>query len=130
MASRDLASAAFSNTVEQIVTADFATLYDTYQNTSIAPTTGSGTPSSNVTTIGRLLDPSGTPARVFVNFDVNEMALPAEYGPLLDLDGDGVLSNTDCSGYYELLPAHLTLTYQTSSGPVTRHLFIVLGSRS
>ncbi|MBI4584341.1 MAG: hypothetical protein HY717_10005 [Planctomycetes bacterium] len=130
LASRDLVSAAFSNAVEQLANADFSTLYSTYQYTNIAPATGTGSPGSNVTTAGSLVDFYGYPARVLVSFDVNETALPAEYGPVGDLDGDGALTSTDCSTTYEILPTHLSLTYQTSNGVLTKHMYIVLGSRS
>jgi hypothetical protein len=101
-----------------------------YNNTTLAPQAGSGSPGTSVTTIGSLLDASGNPARVLVTFDVDETSLSAEYGPIADLDGDGVLNTTNCSASYRLLPAHLSLTYQTSSGTEVRHLFVVLGSRS
>ncbi len=130
LANRDLVSAAFSNAVEQLANADFSTLYSTYQNATIAPATGTGSPGYNVATAGGLVDFYGNPARVLVSFDVNETALPAEYGPVADLDGDGALTSADCSATYEILPTHLALTYQTSNGLVTRHMYIVLGNRS
>jgi hypothetical protein len=130
MASRDLVVDAFSNAVEELGKADFATLYSKYNNTTIAPTPGTGTVSPNVAMIGSLLDPAGNPARVSVTFHVNETNLPEEYGPVGDLDGDGNLNTANCSATYHLLPAHLSITFQTSSGLVTSDLFVLLGSRN
>ena len=70
----------------------------------------------------------GTPQMidVQVHFDTNETALPAAYGPVADLDGDGALSTTDVSARYSLLPARLTVTYGTSYGTETRTMYLVL----
>ncbi len=130
LSNHDLAVAALSNGMEQLDRADFATLYAKFNNTFITLTSGTGMPSSNVTTIGRLTDPAGNPARVFVTFHVNETNLPSDYGPVRDIDGDGALISINCSTTYKLLPAHLSITYQTSAGVATSDLYVVLGRRS
>ena len=79
--------------------------------------------------LASLRDAAGSPARVAVQFFLNETDLPAEFGPILDLDGDGALDTVDCSDTYQLLPARLTLTYDTPRGPVTRQKFVILGRR-
>ena len=75
-----------------------------------------------------VLLPDGSPAAVDVSFDVNETALPPEYGPLADLDGDGVNMTRDVSGTYVLLPARLTLDYAMSYGLERKVLFLVLAN--
>jgi type II secretory pathway pseudopilin PulG len=61
---------------------------------------------------------------------VNETALPAEFGPVLDIDGNAGLTTLDCKDSYKLLPVRLTLRYATRHGPETRDLFLVLGGNS
>jgi Tfp pilus assembly protein PilV len=131
MATRDLVSTAFANAVEALSSADFSTLYVTYNNTYLVPPVDytEGPSGETQTEIGELKDSAGNPARVQVNFDVNETALPSEYGPVADIDGDGALNTTDCSATYEILPTRLTLTFQTPTGTETRTLHLVLGTR-
>lgn len=129
ISTRDRVWSAYSNAVETLNNSDFSTLYDTYDKTFLAPPTGI-TVTGKTTEAGELLGADGNPARVFVSFDVNETALPAEYGPVGDLDGDGALNTPDVSATYRLLPTRLTITYQTARGLETRQIFIVLGSRN
>jgi len=68
-------------------------------------------------------------AAVLVRFEVNETSLPPEFGPLYDLDGDGMLDTPDISASYLLLPARLTITYPVIHGPETKVMCLVLGQR-
>lgn len=124
----DLVSSAFSTAMETLEDADFSTLYATFNNTFIDPPTVPYTTSGP--SVGELLDAGGSPARVFVSFDVNETSLPASYGPVIDLDGDGALTTTDISSEYDLLPTRLTLTYRTVGGMTSQSVFLILGSRT
>jgi Tfp pilus assembly protein PilV len=111
MGNRDLAQAALENAVETLHSASFGTLYTTYQ--------GARLPASG------LLDPTGNPAQVVVQFDVNETLLAAEYGPVTDIDGDGANTTTNASTSYVLLPARLTLDYQMSYGPESKTVYLI-----
>ena len=127
LSSQDLVSSALTNAVESISTADFLTVYSNYSKRYLDPAPAL-TVNSQSTTLGRLMGVDGNPARVLVTFDVDETNLPAEYGPIADLDGDGELSSVDVSGTYRLLPARLELNHQTANGVETRRLFIVLSN--
>jgi len=113
LGNRDLAQVAMESAAENLKAADFGTLYDNYK--------GATFPAPD------LIQPDGNPAKVTVSFDVNETALPGEYGPLEDIDGDGVLNTVDASTTYILLPTRLTLTYLMSYGPETKTMYLVLG---
>lgn len=110
---RDLAQVALESAAETLRTADFKTLYATYQGSSL-PCPG-------------LRGPSGGPAVVRVQFHVDETKMPIEYGPVTDIDEDGIMATTDSSASYVLLPTRFALTYQTSYGLETRVMFVVLG---
>ncbi len=112
MGNRDLAAVAMETAVERLRSANFATIYATYQGYTF-PADG-------------LLAPDGSAAVVRVRFDVNETTLPAEYGPVLDIDGDGAKSTVDASAKYVLLPTCLTLSYQMSYGAEVKRLYLVL----
>jgi Tfp pilus assembly protein PilV len=112
VAIRDQANVAIATTIETLRTSSFSALYDTYQGASIPVTCIPG--------------PSGETAAVSIQFDVNEATLPTEYGPIEDLDGDGVKSTTAYSSSYVLLPARISLTYQMSFGPETKVAYVVL----
>jgi hypothetical protein len=107
---------ALDSAVETLRAASFQTLYGTYQNFSF-PAPG-------------LVDSTNSPAVVQLQFFVNETTLPVEFGPVLDIDGDGAKTTVSASASYVLLPARLTLTYQMSYGPETKTLFLVLGAQS
>ena len=112
---RDRAQVALESVVENLRTADFADLYDTYEGTSFdAP---------------GLKRPDGQPALVLVSFDLNETTLAREYGPLMDIDGDGVKTNSNVSPTsYVLLPTRVSVIYQMNYGVETKTLFLVLGA--
>jgi hypothetical protein len=108
----DQVGAALENAVETLKTAGFSTLYATYQGASL--------PATDV------IAPSGAPATVRVDFDVNETALAAEYGPVADIDGDGAKATINASASYILLPTRLTLDYQMSYGAERKVIYLVL----
>ena len=110
---RDLMETALESAAERLRAANFGTLYATYQNTTF-PAPG-------------LTGPDGNPAVVQVQFDVNETTLPLEYGPVLDIDGDGAKTNTNASTSYVILPTRLTLSYQMGNGVDTKVLYLLLG---
>jgi len=111
----DDATVAFMETLERLRTQNLAELYSKYQGKTI--------PARN------LISDSGNLAMVRVNFFVNETTLPAEFGALWDLDGDGELSNPNVSGSYYLLPTRLDLFYQGVDGYHARSLWTVIGPR-
>jgi hypothetical protein len=108
----DHVDAAMENAVETLGAAGFSTLYATYQ--------GAKLPAADV------LAPDGTPATVQISFDVNETALPLEYGPVTDIDGDGLKGTPNASGHYLLLPTRLTIDYLMSYGPERKEVFLLL----
>ncbi len=113
LGSQDQAQVAMETVAENLRAADFATLYTNFQNRSF-PVPG-------------LDGPDGTPASILVQFFVDETALPGEFGPLVDIDGDGRRSNSNASLNYLLLPTRLTLTYQMVHGAETKTLCLILG---
>jgi hypothetical protein len=108
-----MAQQAIKAAAERLRGADFSSLYVLYSGAHL-PAPG-------------LKAPDGTPAVVKVEFDVNETALPPEYGPISDIDGDGAMGTIDASGSYELLPCRLTVTYQMPFGPESKTLHLVFG---
>jgi hypothetical protein len=109
---RDRAQAALMSAAEILRAANFSTLYAMYEGAAY--------------TAGGLTSPDGGQAAVRVHFDVNETAMPAEYGPIHDIDGDGAMVTANASTSYVLLPTRLTLSYQAAYGPETRTLYMVL----
>jgi type II secretory pathway pseudopilin PulG len=114
LGSHDQAQVAMETAVEALRASDFAGLYTKYQGYAF-PVPG-------------LAGPDGSPASVKVLFYANEAALPAEFGPLVDIDGDGKRTNTNASANYVLLPARLTLDYQMSYGNESKSQYVILGS--
>jgi hypothetical protein len=113
---KDEARAALENITEILRGTDFAALYGNYDGA--------------VLEVPYLQGASGSPASVTVRCHVNERALPAQFGPVLDIDGSGALDNTDCRANYELLPVQLTLSYSTKYGAETRDLFLIFRGKS
>ncbi len=74
-----------------------------------------------------LESPDGGTAMVTVNCFVNEGTIPAEFGPLTDLDGNPTATSADVSTSYRLLPTRVSVDYLTSRGLMTREVFLVLG---
>jgi Tfp pilus assembly protein PilV len=110
--SRDLAAAALDDAASILRSATFSTLYTTYNNAKLPAYGLTGT--------------SGA-ATVLVQFDVNEVTLPSQYGPVTDLNGDNLKTSTDVSASYLLLPARLTLTYQFTTGTRTEVRYLLIG---
>jgi hypothetical protein len=108
----DRVQLAFMNVAAGLRHDEFADLYaDRHGTTVVAP---------------GLTAPDGSPARVQVTCFVNETALPAEFGPVIDIDGDGALSTSDCSSTYRILPVRLRLTYATVYGAESRELLLLI----
>jgi Tfp pilus assembly protein PilW len=110
---QDHAQVAMETVVEKLRASDFTTLFANYSNATF-PVPG-------------LDAPGGGTASIVVQFFVNETALPAEFAPLVDIDGDGKKTNTNASENYILLPTRLTLSYQDGSEAETKTLSFVLG---
>ncbi len=123
---RDSLSTLFNNAVDTLENDTFSTLYSTYNGTTITPLTGTVTSDPKKVAVGELLDADGNPAEVAVDFFVDETNMPAEFGPILDIDGDGAMSTADCSSTYILLPTRLRITYQGRNGVETEDMFLVL----
>ena len=72
------------------------------------------------------LRPDGNAAVVSITCFVDEANIPAQFGPIADLDGvPGTVSN-DVSASYEILPVRLQLSVGTQQGTQTRELYLVL----
>jgi type II secretory pathway pseudopilin PulG len=109
----DRAQAAIESVIEVLRSADYGTILPAFNGKSF--------------TVGDLPGPSGVPASVLVQFFVDETAIPVEFGPIPDLDGDGARTSKDVSSNYILLPARLTLSYEASYGTETKNFYITLG---
>ena len=90
----------------------FDALYANYNRASIA--------------VPVLRGPAGDPAQVQVTCFVNELTLPAEFGPVFDIGRRGGLDNPDCSSTYKVLPVRLSLTHAGGDGTETREVYLVL----
>lgn len=75
-----------------------------------------------------LKDTSGDDAEVKIEFETNETNLRSEYGPILDLDGDGSMSTANVveTGTPDILPTKRTLTFDTPAGTRTYTKYIVI----
>src|SRR4030095_10011083 len=120
---RDEARVALERIAETLRSADFSTVYQNYNwaafevpelETSWTYTSGGTTYSYSY------------PSYAWAIFYVNELALPSEFGPILDIDGSGGLNNTNCSSSYKILPVRLFLMYTAGNFTDTRDLFLVL----
>jgi hypothetical protein len=78
--------------------------------------------------VAGLKAPEGGAAQLVVTCHVNETAIPAQCGPVSDIDGNPGEQSADCSGDYLILPVRLSITYATPLGPETQERFLVLGS--
>src|SRR5262245_51337963 len=78
LASQDQAHFAFETAINTLRATPFASLCTTLQD--------------SVLTVPWDTLNCGAAAQVQVHFDTNERTLPAEYGPVVDLDGDGLMS--------------------------------------
>jgi hypothetical protein len=109
---RDEARVALENLTETLRNHSFQDIYNDYNGSAI------GVPA--------LKGAGGGNAAITVTCHVNELSIPAEFGPVLDIDDSGALDNTDCSADYTLLPVQLTLSYLTDHGTETSRVFLVL----
>ena len=110
---RDEMRVALENVSELVRFADFKTLYATYHGTNVE--------------VPELEDPGGGPAKVTITCYVDETTLPAEFGPVLDLDGKGGLATTDCSATYRLLPIELSISYVDRGVVARREVHLLIG---
>jgi hypothetical protein len=69
---------------------------------------------------------NGQEAVIEIECFVNEAAVPPEFGPVLDLDGDPATRATDASASYKLLPVRLRLEYVEREVTAVRSLFLLL----
>ncbi len=122
----DLVSALFVNAMETLKSAPFSSLYQSYHGKTIAPVTGGVGSSTGVRDLGALRDGAGNPAQVTVDFFVNETALPSQFGPVLDINKDGLLATVNCATDYVLLPTRLRVTYARDTGVETKEMYLVL----
>jgi hypothetical protein len=113
---RDDARIAIENAAEMLRGADFASIYSTYHGTTVE--------------VPSLEAPEGGPAQVTITCFVDETTLPGEFGPVLDLDGAGGLSTTDCSTTYKLLPVRLSLTFLSQDVPRGEAFYLLMTDRS
>jgi prepilin-type N-terminal cleavage/methylation domain-containing protein len=111
----DLVRVSLENVAETLRQAPFATLYSTYQGAPLEVPSLKGT--------------NGGSATITTRFYVNELSIPAAFGPLTDIDGVPSSQSTDCSLTYKIIPAELVLSYNSTNGPTTRSLFVVIGRR-
>jgi prepilin-type N-terminal cleavage/methylation domain-containing protein len=109
---RDDMRIAFENAAELLRNADHGSLYANYHNTTLD--------------IPALEAPGGGPAQVHIACFVDETAIPAEFGPVVDLDGDGTLGTADCSTSYTLLPVRLTLTFTIRDQARTQEFYMLI----
>ncbi len=107
---------AFEMVAETLVNETLEDVYNNYDGTNI--------------TVPKLEDPGGGAAQMEIDCFIDENAIPAEFGGVVDIYGNpppalpvaGPLSNL------KILPVRLRVTYATYYGPQTRALYIVLGS--
>jgi len=66
------------------------------------------------------------PSYAWAIFYVNELALPSQFGPIMDIDGNGGLNNVNCSTSYKILPVRLFLMYTAGNFTDTRDMYLVL----
>ena len=109
---RDEARVALENVTETLRNHSFQDVYNDYNGSAIGVPALKGT--------------SGGNAAITVTCHVNELSIPAEFGPVLDIDDSGALDNTNCSAAYSMLPVQLTLSYMTDHGTETSRVFLVL----
>jgi hypothetical protein len=104
---------ALQNAYERIRSTPFRDLYSTFAGGRLE--------------VPELKGPEGGAAVVEVTCYANELQLPVEFGPVLDLDGSGRPDSTDVSATYRLLPMRLRLRHANPEGPLTRDLYVILG---
>ncbi len=112
----DTARVAFEDVLELLKREDFRTLHQNYNGVEVL--------------VSQLQGADGQDARIRIATFVNELAIPAGFGPVLDLDGRGGLDNDDCSMTYRMLPVHLRLEYETAYGTTTRQLYALIAHGS
>lgn len=128
LTTRDQAHVAMERVAEQLRSSDFDTLFADYNGVAFeAPGVAVG--SSGTTTTYPNGGTTSSNAYVQCSMYVNETALPAEFGPLLDIDGVGGLESTNCSTTYKVLPVQLSLAFATNYGSETLQQYLVLSKQ-
>ncbi len=112
MDEQDKVRIALENVAELLRRSHFSTLYTTYHGMRVP--------------VPDLMGPDGHPAAIAIECFVNELSLPPELGPIIDIDGQAGLRTADCSKTYALLPVRLTLVYGSARGTITRELYLVM----
>ena len=113
LADQDQARIALDNAADLLRRADFREIYAQYHDVALP--------------VPSLKGPDGADAQLEIQCFVDELAIPAEFGPVLDLDGIDGLENTDCSVGYRLLPVRLSLSFLGKENLVrTREIFLML----
>lgn len=114
MTDLDRVRVSLDNVAEQLRIAPFPEVFKQYHATNIE--------------VPELEGPDNLPARVQISCYVNELKIPTEFGPVLDIDGKGGLETADCSATYEVLPVRLRLEYLGTDGVVERReQYLILG---
>jgi hypothetical protein len=113
---QDEVRVAVENVVEMLRGSEFKSVYQNFQGSFLEVPTLEGV--------------KGGSATAEVRFHINEVTLPMEFGPVLDIDGMPGLNTTDCSSSYRILPLELTLRYRASYGPEEKTLYILLGDNA
>lgn len=72
--------------------------------------------------------PAGGPAQVEIDCFIDESAIPAEFGGVVDIYGNPASQVAGPLTNLKILPVRLRVTYATFQGPQTRALYVVLGS--
>lgn len=126
---QDFSASTVTNLREYMRVLDFDTLYSNYDGSTWWIPAGLQTVDPDQVTMGSRQEDGFWP-RVQVDFFVDETTLPAEFGPVGDLDGDGALLTTDCSTTYKLLPARFTLYYDDVNDPDNERHYLIFASDS
>ena len=108
----DEAHVAFENATELLSRHTFANIYDDYHNQTIS--------------VPELEAPGGGAASITVTCFLDENNIPAQCGPVTDLDGDDTTDTVVASNACDILPVRLSLTYVIPDGTITRDVYLVL----
>ena len=110
----DAVHVAFETVAESLLNDTLANVYNNFHGTNI--------------TVENLDAPGGGPAQVEIDCFIDEDAMPAECGPIVDIYGNPGVNVAGPLVNLKILPVRLRMTYATFTGPQTRALYVVLGS--
>jgi len=120
---RDEARVALERIAETLRSADFSTVYQNYNGAAFEVP---NLQTSWSYTYGGVTYSYSYPSYVWAIFYVNELGLPSQFGPILDIDGSGGLNKVNCSTSYKILPVRLFLMYTAGNFTDTRDMYLVL----